>query len=181
SPRLTDQEVEALLDIAAKASTRKSKPSLQCPASPMRSFALSPATAISARTTPLSATSSTIPRHLLTSPCTCFPCSTPSISSALLPTRTFPKLSAPRPLSSSAPAPISRNRGSFLWIHKSMRSGIGAFFGGPFWRQQEAVSKLFSLFPSLPPCSLLPRCSSPFERPAKTKSGPQIRGRALKP
>jgi len=62
-----------------------------------------------------------------------------------------------------------------------MRFGIGAFFGGPFWRQQEAVSKLFSLFQSLPPCSLLPRRSSPFQRSAKTKSGPQIRGRALKP
>ncbi|PYU68422.1 MAG: hypothetical protein DMG49_16045 [Acidobacteria bacterium] len=46
--------------------TRKWKPSLRCPVSPMRFFASSPATAISARTTLSSATSSTIPRRLLT-------------------------------------------------------------------------------------------------------------------
>src|SRR5260370_39353587 len=51
-----------------------------------------------------------MPRRRSTSPCTCFPCSTPSTLSASPPTKTFRKLSAPRPSSSSAPGRTSRNK-----------------------------------------------------------------------
>jgi len=94
SPRLTD---------------RKSKPSLRWPASPMRFFASSPVTAISQELRrcpqPHQQSQGASRRHHAHAT------HAHAVDlKRLPPTRTFPKLSAPRPSSSSAPAQILENK-----------------------------------------------------------------------